>query len=518
MQTKKDNIDFTRENFDFLLHENNNLSKENTYLKQNLSVAEKRFDILLEKIKLEKARKFASKTETAESLGQLRLIFDEEVKPETEIAEETPVAKETITYTKEKRAKVGRKLDTSKLPKEEKIYDLTSEEKICSCCGKEMKKIGEDISEQIEYIPAIVKVIQHICPKYSCHSCNIIKSAKKSESPIPKSMAGASMIAEVIIKKYDHYLPWYRQSRILAQSGVDIPANTIGNWFMQAGDVLEPLNEAFWQQINTVKMLQADETPVKLLSKNIKGYMWCYYSNAPRNKFLLFDYNDSRGGKVVQKRLEKFAGILQTDGYSGYNELRDKTNIVPLGCWAHCRRKFAEVVKVTAKKGVAFQFIELIGKLYQIESKAKENEYTFDQRKELRKLEAPPILEEIKQLIATTQPPPQSALDKAITYCKNQWSYLTAYVDHSEAEIDNNLVENQIRPFAIGRKNWLFVGNKQAADTAAFFYSLIQTCKLNGIDLRTYLIYVLNQAGKLRRREVDPASLLPQFIDIKLLA
>jgi Transposase and inactivated derivatives len=501
-----ENLNFSRKNFDLIL-------LENAKFKQELNQANERYNYLLEQIKLMNQRQFGKKSEQAKSLPQLEIFFDEEELPAIE-AEEEPT--ETITYTRQKKT-VGRRIDTSKLPREQVIHDLSAEEKKCAACGTELEKIGEDTSEQLEYIPAKLKVIEHIRPKYTCRCCETIKSATKPESPLPKSMAGASLITDVIIKKYEHHLPWYRQSKIFAQEGIDIPANTIGNWFMQAGEILEPLEKVLWEQLTKTKVLQADETTVKVLADNIKGYMWAYHSCEPTNRFVLFEYNDSRSGEVVNNTLENYQGLLQSDGYSGYNNLRNKAGVINLGCWAHCRRKFVEVIKLTNKTGKAHEIVSLIAKLYQFEETARTEHLTFTARQELRQQKAKPILEKIHDSLTKAKPPPKSAIYKAITYALNQWDYLIRYLDHGEAEIDNNWVENQIRPFALGRKNWMFVGNKEAAATAALFYSLIQTCKLNNIEARKYLIYVLNQAGKMRRRETDPKILLPQFIDKNLL-
>lgn len=282
------------------------------------------------------------------------------------------------------------------------------------------------------------------------------------------------------------------------------------------GEVLEPLKDALWEELNNTDVLQADETTVKVLEDNMKGYMWCYHSCVPKNRFAIFEYNDSRSGTVVNNSLENYQGILQTDGYGGYNGMRNKKGVINFGCWAHCRRKFVEVVKLANKTGTAHEIVGLISKLYHLENKAREENLDFAARKELRQT-AKPILDKIHIRLTRTKPPPQSALSRAITYALNQWEYLIRYVNYGQAEIDNNWVENQIRPFALGRKNWLFSGNKLAARNAAFFYSLIQTCKLNSIEARKYLVYVLNKAGQMRRQEINSTQLLPQFIDKNLL-
>lgn len=466
-----------------------------------------------EQFKLYKQRQFGKKAEQLKALNAVQLdLFD--ILEEATSVEEQVAEKETITYTRNKKS-CGRKLNTANLPREVELHDIA--DKHCECCGNELEKIGEDRSEQIEYIPEQLKVIEHIRPKYTCRHCATIKSAQKPEAPLAKSMAGASLIAEIILKKYHYHLPLYRQSKIFHQQGLDLPDNTLGNWVMQAGGLLEELNEALWQQIPVSKVLQADETPVNVLTENKQGYMWCYHGYTKDNRFVIFEYSNSRSGTVASNRLKDYQGILQTDGYSGYNELRGKENIINIGCFAHCRRKFAEIVKISKQTGKAHVAISYIKQLYKIESESQN--IAAEARKKVRQEQAKPILDKFKEWLEKSLPqsPPQSAIGKAISYALNQWKYLYEYVNHGDVPIDNNLVENQIRPFALGRKNWLFAGNEKGANVAALFYSLIQTCLMNNINPRNYLIYVLKQVHKLRRNEINPASLLPQFIDKNLL-
>lgn len=516
VEIRQENRSYTPENIALLIETNSNLSKEVSQLKINLEEAEKKIVLLVEQVKLSRLRQFGKKTENSAQL-QLELVFDEVAEPQCEDAiESAEEPTETIIYTRKKKT-VGRKIDTSKLLREQITYNLTEEEKKCKCGGR-LEKFGEDKSEQLEYIPAQIKVIERICSKYACDCCETIKTATKPEMPIAKSMAAPSLITEVIIKKYEHHLPWYRQSKIFAQDGIDIPANTICNWFLQAGEVLEPLNTALKDQLNHTGVLQVDETPVKVLKKESKGYMWCYHSCEPKNKFILFEYNNSRESQSVNANLKNYQGILQTDGYSGYNAIGEKDGIIRLGCWAHCRRKFAEVIKISSTTGKAHEVVKWIGKLYQIESLAREQNLNFAARRKLRQDQAPPILEKIYESVTKSTVSSKSALGRAMLYTVNQWEELNKYVNYGEAEIDNNWVENQIRPFAIGRKNWMFLGNEKAGNTAAFFYSILQTCRINNIDARKYLIYVLLQVGKMRRGEVEPRVLLPQLIDKSLLS
>lgn len=389
---------------------------------------------------------------------------------------------------------------------------------MCPCCNEEMQKIGEDKSEKIDYIPTQLKVIEHITPKYACKPCDTITSAKKPESPIQKSMATANFITDVVIKKYDEHLPLYRQSKILERDGIDISDNTLGNWAMGAADVLSPLGEALWKQISLSKYLQADETRVKILKPDKKGYMWVYQGLDSGNRFVMFEFDLTRAASVPDNRLKDFTGLLQTDGYSGYVNLGKREDVIHMGCWDHARRKFVDADKVCAAKGsgMAAQFITLINKLYKIEREIKDasNERRYQARQE----KAKPILNALFDKAKKINALPKSTLGTAITYLKNNEPQLHRYIDHSNAQISNCLTENIIRPFAIGRKNWLFVGNEASANKSALLYSLIQTCKINKINVRAYLTYVLNQAHAMRRGEIDPTTLLPQFINSEILS
>lgn len=485
-----------------------------------ISELEKELHWFKEQFKLAQARKFGRSSESAQNLQiQLEIVFNEE--PASEISsgatdENSKEETQTVTYTRRKKKSRGRLLDTSKLARETKLHDLSDEEKTCAC-GCQLEKIGEDISEQIDYVPEQLKVIEHVRPKYTCRQCETIKSKEKTEGPLPKCMATAGLITEVIIKKYDHHLPLYRQSKIFAGQGLEIPDNTLGNWVMGAAEALSPLKEAAWGQLQTVKTLQADETPVTVLKPHKQGYMWAYHSCDKNQRFILFEFTLTRAGEHPQKRLVGYQGNLQTDGYSGYNTLRNRPDIVPFGCWDHGRRKFVDVVKINGnnKAGKAGEMLALIAKLYEVEAEAKG--LSHEERKALRQKKSKPVLDLIYARLQKINAPPKSALGTAVQYCLNQWEQLCRYVDYGEVEISNCWTENLIRPFALGRRNWLFVGNEASANKSAFLYSLIQSCKLNNIDPRRYLIYVLNKVHAMRRKEIDPVTLLPQFIDKNLL-
>ena len=477
---------------------------------QEILELEKQVSWFKQQFSLASQRQFGKSSETSSSMNLS--MFDEKIAASDEDLADESVKNETITYTRKKKKSIGRHFDVSKFSKKEKIYDLEESEKNC-VCGNMLEKAGSDSSIQVDYIPETLEVIEHITLKYCCRQCETIKSAKKPETAIPKCMATAGFIAEVITKKYEQHLPLYRQSKILERLGAVIPDNTLGNWVMRAADALLPLGQAARKQIPQVKVLQSDDTKVKTIKPNKEGYFWGYHSCDTGNRFVFFEYSASRGAIVPNTTLKDFTGILQTDGYSGYNNLRTSSSVTSVGCWDHARRKFTDVVKVADKNknGKAAQLLVPINRLYEIEREAKE--MNFAERKAYRHEKATPVLDFIREEILKIDAPPKSLLGVAITYAKNQWPQLIKYIDYGEVPISNCWMENQIRPFALGRRNWLFTGTPESANKAALLYSLIQTCRMNGIDPKKYLEYVLNKSNAMRRGDVTPTSLLPQFID-----
>lgn len=484
-------------------------------LKEQLQKAQQEITYFKEQFKLLRHRQFGKQSE--KTTAQYTLFDENECDEVIETVEPIDDENEQVTLSKKKKGTGSkRKIDTSTLEKEQIIHDLTEEEKTCGC-GNQLQKIGEDKSEKIDFVPAKLKVIEHVTIKYACRQCECIKCANKPESPMPKSMATTNLVTDVVLKKYDEHLPLYRQSKILEREGAIIPDNTLGNWVMGAADALSPLGEALWRQINTSKYLQADETTVKILKPDKKGYMWLYHGLDPGNRFVMFEFDLTRAARVPENRLKYFSGLLQTDGYSGYKNIGTQDSVTHLGCWDHARRKFVDADKICASKGkgIAAQFVALINKLYKIERRIKNA--AVDVRYQMRQSESKPLLDEIFEKARKLNAPPKSTLGAAITYLKNNAQYLMRYCEHGEAHISNCLAENIIRPFAIGRKNWLFIGNETSANKSALLYSLIQSCKMNKINPRNYLSYVLNQSHAMRRGDIDAKSLLPQFINHDLL-
>ena len=454
---------------------------------------------------------------------QLKL-FDE---PRLTVEEEKTVVEAdheiTVARFSRKTAGSGRKPLPKDLPREQIIHDLLDTEKVCAC-GHALHKLGEDRSEQLEFIPAQVKVIEHIRYKYACRSCcEGVKIASLPPQPIPKSIAAPGLLAHVLVSKYNDHIPLYRQEHILQRYEIDIARSTLCHWVLSCGELFQPLIDEMKQQIVNHHYLCVDETPVQVLTEKGKpklsnSYMWSYLTGPPENRLILYDYQSSRAGAAVTTFLEEFKGYLQTDGYGGYNQLQAKPAIKAVGCWAHARRKFVEIIKASKKAKKAEEAVNIIKQLYAIESEAKAQQFNTQATQQLRQEKAKPLLERFKLWLEETLKtvPPQSPIAKAIQYTLNQWGSLIAYIEDGELMIDNNAVENIIRPFALGRKNWLFLGNERGGKAAANIYSLIMTAKANQIEPYRYLRYLLTELPKCKTQK-ELQLLLPQYCKEKLL-
>jgi transposase len=356
------------------------------------------------------------------------------------------------------------------------------------------KKIGEAITEVLEYEPASMYVRQIVRPKYIVESTDEftrIEIARLPSLPIPKGNAGASVIAHILVSKFVDHLPYYRQGKIFKRQNLHIPDSTIGSWANTAiGNWLLPLWEALKNRLLLSHYLMADETPIPVLSEDKpgathRGYHWVYYD--PVNRLVFFDYRQTRGREGPRSLLQNFTGYLQSDGYNAYNELGPPGKITHLACWAHARRKFEHALNNDPVK--AGKMLLWIQKLYDIERQAKQNGLLAEQIKELRQIASVPILAEIEEWLISQKPLvlPKSAIGVAVNYTLGLWARLKKYVDDGHLQIDNNLVENSIRPVALGRKNYLFAGSHDGAKRAAVIYSLLATCKLNNIEPFGYL-------------------------------
>ncbi len=359
-------------------------------------------------------------------------------------------------------------------------------------------RIGEVITEELEYSPSTLFVNQFVRPKYVKREGEKTKIliGKLPERPFPKCIAGPLLLAALIIAKFIDHLPLYRQSQMFKRQGIDIPDATICGWVNAVGRLLKALYEAHKKKVLLSIYLMADETPMRVLESDKpgsthKGYHWAYYD--PVNKLVLFDYRPGRGKEGPKEILKNFKGHLQTDGYAVYDEYGSKKGITLMHCWAHARRKFAEAQDNDRAR--ADYVLAEIQKLYALEREIKETNPNEMEVLTMRKEHAFPVIEGLKQWMITNKPAvrPKSVIGKAIDYTLSRIDALKVYTTDAKLQIDNNLVENAIRPIAIGRKNYLFAGSHEAAENAAIFYSLLATCKAQGINPQTWLAETLRK-------------------------
>lgn len=419
-------------------------------------------------------------------------------------------------------AKRGRKALPPALLRVDIVHELPADQRYCAE-GHELKVIGEVISEQLDIIPAKVQVLRHIRKKYACPCCSSeVKTAPLPAQPIPKSNASPGLLAYLVTSKFLDALPLYRQSQMLQRIGVDIARGTLAAWMIRCGELIQPLLNLLQEQLRHDDIQQIDETTVQVLKEDgktaqSKSYLWVQRGGPPGQPVIVFTYNPSRSQHVADALLADYRGYLQTDGYAGYAPVCAKNGLRQVGCWAHARRKFDEALKAQgpkgqAKAGKASKALITIQKLYRIEKQIKHLAPADKQR--IRQQQAVPILNEMKAWLDTslTQVPPTSLTGKALGYLSKQWPILTVYCEDGRLEIDNNAIERAIRPFVIGRNNWMFSDTVQGAKASANLYSLIETAKLNGLEPYRYLRHVFKELP-MAQSLVDIERLLPWNVD-----
>ncbi len=454
---------------------------------------------LTEQLNLALARRYAASSEKL-SPDQICMFDEAELDGEADAGRDadTEADDDEIMVAAHKRNKRGRKPIPAHLPRIDIIHELSESERRCDHDGPELTEIDEVISEQLDIIPAKIQVIRHIRKKYACDCGQCIKTAPLPAQPIPKSMASPGLLAHIAVCKYQDALPLYRQETILQRIGVELPRATLANWMIQTGHLIQPLINLLHDRLMSYDMVQMDETTVQVLKESgrkaqSKSYLWLQRGGPPEQPVVLFHYDPGRGAEVAERLLAGFRGYLQADGYDGYNAAVAKNNLIHVGCMAHARRKFSDAVKAQGKnkrRGKAHRGLNLIRKLYRVEKKG--GKLNPEERQAYRNRHARPILDEMRDWLdqALLQVPPTSATGQALHYLHNEWPKLIHYLDDDRLEIDNNLAENAIRPFVIGRKNWLFSHSVRGVKASANLYSLIETAKANGLEPYAYLRYL----------------------------
>ncbi|XEQ93806.1 IS66 family transposase ISSwo2 [Sporomusa carbonis] len=479
------------------------LEEENAELKKRVQELEALNKWYMEQLKLLRQKKFGASSEKSKRDDQEQLnLFNEAEAERQPIAVEPDV--ETISYQR-KKGKRGENIKD--LPVEVIEYTLPEGEQTCPACGEELHVMSKEVRKELTIVPAKVKVIEHVNYVYGCRNCeknNIetpIITANAPKALLPKSMVSAELMAYIMSQKFVNAMPLYRQEQEFKRLGVTLSRQNLSNWVIKGVALLEPLLAALKKELLSRDLLHADETTLEVLCEpgrpaQTDSYMWLYRTSGDTDHpVVLYDYQEGRSGQFAKAYLAGFSGYLQTDGWHGYHKV-EEAGVTLCGCWAHVRRKFNEaLVGPAAKQPDSKEAIGLAycNKLFDVEKKAEH--MTPEERHELRQKEAKPIIEEFYKWIEAcwADTLPQSLLGKALTYAQNQKKYLTAYLADGRIEISNNRAERSIKPFVIGRKNWLFCNTPGGAKSSAAVYSIIQTAIENGLNPQAYLEYAFRQ-------------------------
>jgi transposase len=481
--------------------------------------------LMVEIARLKRWRFGRSAEQTDAALLQLQLaLSDLQVSAADEVAQpETVPVEESTTVPPLKHSTHLRRVPRAfpaHLPRETIVHAPSS----CTCpdCGAAMRKLGEDISEMLDFVPGYFKVLRHVRPKLSCGHCARVIQLPAPSRPIERGIPAPGLLAQVIAAKYADHCPLYRQQAIYERAGVDLDRATLADWIGAAARLLAPLVDVVGRYVLAAEKVHTDDTPVPVLDpgrgKTKTGRLWTYVRDdrpaASRDPpAVWYRYSPDRKGEHPQTHLKRFCGILQADAYSGYSVLYEREQIVEAACWAHARRKFYDLY-VAHRSPLAAEAIRRIGELYVIEREIRGRQPA--QRAQVRQQRAGPLLEALQQWLAATlgTVSAKSELAGAIKYALVRWVALTRYRDDGRIEIDNNTAERSIRPLVLGRRNYLFAGSDAGGERAANIYTLIATASLNDIDPYLYLRQVLERIAEHPINRID--ELLPWNIAAKL--
>ncbi len=495
------------------------LKKDNSKLNNENEKLRIKLEELTEALLLMRFKQFGKSSEKLD-VGQLDffealgLTLDENLEDEEEVEDTLPESKS--------RKKSGRKPINPLLDREEIIHDIPEEDKTCGC-GCSLTKVGEEVSERLNIIPEKIYVEKHIRPKYACKNCEgsgdeenpVFRIAPAEPSLVPGSIMTPGLLAFILVAKFCDHLPFNRQQNKFERIGVSLDRKNMSNWTIKAYKALYKLDEILKTHIRSGPYLQMDETPMQVMneedkSNTSKSYMWLSKGGPIDKPAIIYDYNISRSADYLRSYLEGFSGFLQTDGYVGYDSVvKGRKDIIHVGCLAHCRRMFHDALKVEKKTPSSNVPINQIAKIYAIEKKLREKNLPEDVFLAERKALVTPVAEDLKDWLVkrSTNTRPSAKLGKAITYTLKQWDKVFRYLDCPYLTPDNNASERSIKPFVVGRKNWLFSGNPNGAKAMCFFFSLIETAKVNKLEPYSYLTKVFTLAPLIKEDEIE--SLLP---------
>jgi transposase len=472
--------------------------KDQIITKQAIQISQ-----FIERYEIAKRKQFGKSSEqlpgAGETFNEAEEIIDEADKA---LLTETDSHNHITVKNKPKRKPLPKEL-----PRKVVTIDLSIDEQVCDCCQGKLHKIGEARSEKLEFVPAYIKVIETIRPKYACKQCeqngtsNSIKIAGAPATPIPKGIATSSLLSQIISAKYQYGLPLYRQEKMFNEYGIELSRKTMSDWVIRSSELLLPLVDELKSTLLSQAVIHGDETPLKVIKADkSSSYMWVYCcgsdsvtANSMPN-IVLYDYHNSRAAACVVDYLDGYDGYLQVDGYAAYG----KTEATLAGCIAHARRKFidAKTVQGKNKTGKADVALNLIGKLYGIEANLKDK--IAEEKYRVRQEKSKVIIDKLNGWVIDNKDkiPPKTKLGEAMTYWCNQAHKLVTYLKDGRINIDNNRAERAVKPFVIGRKNWLFSNTPGGARASAILYSIIETAKANGLLVDNYLQTCLDEIAK----------------------
>lgn len=491
-----------------------NLKNENAKLQHELEMANAKIKWYEEQFKLNAVKKYGRSSDDVDE-EQISFFNEAEISQRTE-KEEPPLEK--ITYERSKRRGTN-KPSFEDLPVERIEYQIPEEELTCGKCNSKMHQMSVEIRKELKIVPAQVSIVEHVKKVYSCRECEKtgestpIITAPMPEPVIKGSFASPSLLAYLMYQKYSAALPLDRQERIFKDYGIEISKQNMSNWIIKGSELwLEPFFERLRIELLKETFIQADESPLRVLTKDgkptdSKSYMWLYKSGNYGKKIALYEYQPSRSGKHPKNFLSGFTGLLQTDDYSGYNSVEDITRV---GCFAHSRRYFTDSLKILPKeaeieKTHAYEAVKYFKEMFRLESKWKD--LSPEERFKVRNEELKPILEDYLSWLQDLQPKVvrKSKLGQAINYSLSNWELLTNLLLDGQCELSNNGAERAIKPFVIGRKNYLFCKSPHGAKASATIYSVIETAKMNNLNPFNYLKYLFEELPNIKL--TGPAAL-----------
>ena len=495
-----------------------NPQEEIAYLKQEIAELTAKLNWFMEQFRLSKQREYGRSSEKS-APGQLSIFNEAEVEAKPDAPEEATIE---VTYTRRKH-KETKEEKLEKLPVEDIQYRLTEGERVCECCGGTLHEMSTEIRSEIKIIPPQAVTVRHIRYVYSCRNCEKneiktpVKTAPMPNPALPGSIASPSAIAYVMSQKFVSGMPLYRQEQDFERLGIKISRQTMANWMIQASDRwLKILYERMREHLLAKDILHADETTLQVLHEEGRpagttSYMWLYRTGREGPPIILYDYQATRSGKHPARFLKGFKGYLHTDGYGGYNGI---PNITIVGCWAHARRKFDEALRALPPNAkntptVAQEGLNFCNQLFAVERDL--HDVTPEERYKKRMERSRPVLDAFKEWLKYQTPRvlPKSALGQAIQYCCNQWDKLEGFMKDGRLELDNNRCERSIKPFVIGRKNWLFANTPKGAGASATIYSVVETAKENNLNPFEYLKFLFE---KMPNMDLDDKKALDEIL------